>query len=66
MSEWCLQHPYLFFFLAISVIVNTTSIVVKVLEAFKKTAPTTINMSVDPNKLVSYGQSDVDNSGIVH
>jgi hypothetical protein len=52
MNEWCLQHPYLAFFIAISVISNLSAISTRIVEVFIKPKPTTINMSVDPNKLL--------------
>ncbi len=52
MNEWCLQHPYLTFFIAISVISNLSAIFARIVEIFIKSKPTTINMSVDPNKLL--------------
>lgn len=52
MNEWCLQHPYLAFFIAISAISNLSAIFTRIVEIFIKPKPTTINMSVDPNKLL--------------
>jgi hypothetical protein len=65
MTEWCLQHPYLTFFVSISIISNVSTIVLKIVEIFVKPAPTTINMSVDPNKLLKL-ENARDDDNIVH
>jgi len=65
MTEWCLQHPYLTFFIAVSLISNLSTIFLKMIEIFVKPNPTTINMSVDPNKLLRI-DSARDDDNIVH
>lgn len=65
MIEWCLQHPYLTFFIMVSLISNVSSVFLKITEIFVKPNPTTINMSVDPNKLLKI-DSNRDDDNIVH
>lgn len=67
MNEWCLQHPYLTFFMAVSIISNLSTIIIKIVDIFVKPAPTTINMSVDPNKLLKLDSNrSNDDENIVH
>ena len=63
MKEWCLQHPYLTFFIVMSVITTVGNVIQKVLDIFIKPTPTTVNMNIDPSKIPGYSSSD---GGVVH
>jgi len=62
MKEWCLEHPYLTFFIVMTSITTVGNVVQKLLDIFVKPAPTTVNMNIDPSKIPGYvavsGQSD--------
>lgn len=67
MKDWCLQHPYLTFFIVITAISTFGNVVMKLLDVFIKPAPTTVNMSIDPSKIPGYvATSPVDDEGTVH
>jgi len=63
MKEWCLQHPYLPFIIAMSAITPMGNIAQKLLDIFIKPAPTTVNMNIDPTKIPGYSSID---DGVVH
>jgi hypothetical protein len=66
MKDWCLQHPYLSFIIAMSGITTLGNIVTKTLEIFIKPAPTTVNMNIDPSKIPGYSSHVVEEDGVVH
>ncbi len=59
MKDWCLQHPYMTFVLALFVIASATSVLNQLLSLFKKPdPPPTVNMKVElPN---DYDASSID------
>lgn len=65
MKEWCLQHPYLTFFVVMSAITTLGNVITKIVDIFVKPAPTTVNMSIDPTKIPGFNSSQTDD-GIVH
>lgn len=67
MKDWCLQHPYLTFFIVITAISTFGNVVMKLLDVFIKPAPTTVNMSIDPTKMPGFSTvSSVEDGGAVH
>ena len=51
MREWCLDHPYLTFFIILSVLSTCGNIVLKIIELFVRPPPPTtvnMNMKIDP------------------
>ena len=65
MKEWCLQHPYLTFFIVMSAITTSGNIITKIIDIFVKPAPTTVNMSIDPTKMPGFNSLEPDD-GTVH
>lgn len=57
MKEWCLEHPYLAFFIAMSMIATTGNVLMKIVGLFVKPPPTILNMNIDPEKLASMVQN---------
>ena len=51
MKDWCMEHPYLTFFMMMSAIATFGNVVTKMIDVFVKPAPTTVNMSIDPSKM---------------
>lgn len=64
MKDWCLQHPYLTFFIVMSIITTIGNVAQKILDIFVKPAPTTVNMNIDPTKIPGY--SSLQDDGVVH
>lgn len=66
MKEWCLAHPYLTFFLVLSMLSTLSTVTTKILELFVKKTPPVINMNIDPstlNRAVAINQNSDD---VVH
>jgi hypothetical protein len=66
MKDWCMEHPYMTFFIVMSAITTVGNVVTKLIEIFVKPAPTTVNMNIDPTKMPGYSSSLQDDEGIVH
>jgi len=64
MKDWCLQHPYLTFFIVMSAITTLGNVVMKIIDIFVKPAPTTVNMSIDPSKIPGFSPETSDD--VVH
>lgn len=66
MKDWCLDHPYMTFFVIMSVIFAADNIIIKILDLFvKPSPPTTVNMNIDPSKLLDLNyasKNDTDES----
>ena len=54
MKDWCLEHPYLTFFIVMSGITTLGNVALKIIEIFIKPTPTTVNMNIDPSKIPGY------------
>jgi hypothetical protein len=57
MKEWCLEHPYMTFFMFLMTISTIGNIFIKLLDIFVKSSPTTVNMNIDPTKIPGYTTS---------
>lgn len=66
MKDWCMAHPYLTFFLALSTLSTFMSITTKILELFVKKTPPVINMNIDPTTLNRMSSIEQNNDGNVH
>jgi hypothetical protein len=66
MKEWCLEHPYLTFFVVMTGITTIGNVITKIVEIFIKPTPTTVNMNIDPSKIPGYPSVLQDDDGIVH
>jgi len=64
MKDWCLQHPYLTFFIVMSLITTIGNMVTKLIEIFVKPSPTTVNMNIDPTKMPGYHVADQDDGAL--
>ena len=66
MNDWCLEHPYMTFFVIISGIATADNIIIKMLDLFvKPNPPAIVNMNIDPSKLLdlnSESKNDADES----
>lgn len=66
MKDWCLQHPYLTFFIVMSGITTLGNVAMKIIEIFVKPTPTTVNMNIDPSKIPGYSSPLQDDDGAIH
>lgn len=66
MKEWCLEHPYLTFFIVMAGMTTVGNVITKIVEIFIKPTPTTVNMNIDPSKIPGYPSILQDDDGIVH
>jgi hypothetical protein len=66
MKEWCLAHPYLAFFLALSLLSTLSTLMGKILELFVKKTPPVINMNIDPASLNRAVAIDQNNDDLIH
>ena len=62
MKEWSLAHPYLFTLIILFVISALSSFANKIVELFKKTSPSTVNLSVqsEPRNVEDLFKKDED------
>ena len=66
MKDWCLEHPYLTFFIVMSGITTLGNVALKIIEIFIKPTPTTVNMNIDPSKIPGYSTPTIEEDGMVH
>jgi len=66
MKEWCMEHPYMTFFIVMTGITTLGNIVTKIVDVFIKPTPATINMNIDPTKLPGLGPELNDLDGTMH
>lgn len=66
MKDWCLQHPYMTFFIVITSISTIGNVISKMFDLFIKPAPTTVNMNIDPTKMPGYVATTSQSDDIVH
>lgn len=65
MKEWCMEHPYMTFFIVMACIATAGNVITKLFEVFVKPAPTTVNMNIDPTKIPGFS-SNTSNDDFVH
>ena len=66
MKDWCLQHPYLTFFIVMTSITTVGNVATKIIELFIKPPPTTVNMNIDPTKMPGFSAVSSVEDGVVH
>ena len=64
MKDWCIEHPYMTFFIVMTIITTFGNVATKIIELFVKPPPTTVNMNIDPTKIPGF--SSETSNDIVH
>lgn len=64
MKDWCLQHPYLTFFIIVSVVSTIGNVLTKLIDVFTKPATNVVNMTIDPTKMPGFNPLTPDD--VVH
>lgn len=64
MKDWCMEHPYMTFFIVMTGITTFGNIVTKIIDVFIKPTPTTVNMNIDPTKIPGFSPETSDD--VVH
>lgn len=64
MKDWCMEHPYMTFFIVMTGITTIGNVITKIIDIFIKPTPTTVNMNIDPTKIPGFNPDASD--GTMH
>jgi len=64
MKDWCMEHPYMTFFIVMAGITTIGNVITRLIEVFVKPTPTTVNMNIDPTKIPGFNTTSSDD--VIH